>query len=322
MKISKLKSGSYRVQKQINGNRISITFDHKPKTAEIEAAIAKRFGYYNGKLTFEAAANDYIDARTNILSPSTIKNYRLMVKYFSPGFLCKPIDEIQNNDIQKEINVFCKEVAPKTVKNRYALVSSIFAEFRPDFVLRVNLPMQVRKEPYVPSNEEIRMLLADAEGTKYKTALLLACCSMRRGEICALTMDDIDIDNRIIHVTKDMVISDTNEWVTKIPKTAASIRDINVPQDVIDSILENGLFTGHPNMISKWMRRHEDKLGIPHFSLHKLRHYFVSSAHEKGISDANIMAAGGWATPNVMIKHYRHAQNSDAVTAAVLEDVI
>lgn len=30
MKIVKLKSGSYRVQKQINGERISMTWDHNP----------------------------------------------------------------------------------------------------------------------------------------------------------------------------------------------------------------------------------------------------------------------------------------------------
>lgn len=322
MKSTKLKSGNYRVQKQINGHRVSLTFDHKPKAAEIEAAIAKRFGFYNGKLTFQAAANDYIDARTNILSPSTIKNYRAMINYFSQEFCYRAIDDIQNIDIQKEINRFCKSVAPKTVKNRYAFVASVFKEFRPDFILRINIPMQVLKEPYVPTNDEIRQLLMEAEGTMYKTAILLGCCSMRRGEICALTMDDIDIKKRIIHVNKDMVIDEFNEWQVKVPKTARSIRDIVVPQEVIDSIVENGLFKGHPNQISRWMKRHEKKLGLQQFSLHKTRHYFVSAAHEKGVSDANIMAAGGWATPNVMIKHYRHAQNTDAVTSTVLEDLI
>ncbi|WP_458457446.1 tyrosine-type recombinase/integrase [Pseudobutyrivibrio sp.] len=321
MKSVKLKSGSYRVQKQVNGQRLSMTFDHKPTKKEIEDEIAHRLGYYNGKLTFEAAANNYIDARTNILSPSTIKNYRLMIKYFTIGFLNKPIDDIQNNEVQREINNFGKNVSPKTVKNRYALVSSVFAEFRPDYKLDVNLPMQVTKKPYSPKSDEVRMLLDEAEGTKFKTALLLACCSMRRGEICALTMDDVDIQNKIIHVNKDIVISETNEWVIKVPKTEASIRDINVPSEVIDSIIENGLFTGHPNQISKWMRRHQDKLGLPHFSLHKLRHFFVSTAHEKGISDAKIMAAGGWANPNVMIKHYRHAQDAETVTTTVLEDL-
>lgn len=322
MKSKKLPSGSYRVQKQINGQRISMTFDHKPTKKEIEDEIARRLGYYNGKLTFEAAATNYIDARTNILSPSTIRGYRQLMNCYSPGFMYKALDDITNNDIQREINRFAGTVSPKTVKNRYTFISSIFAEFRPDITLRVNLPMMVRKEPYIPTSEEIRLLISEAEGTQYKTALLLGCCGLRRGEICALTLDDIDMDRNIVHVNKDLVTSDKNEWIVKAPKTPQSIRDVIVPATVIESIRQNGLYRKNPHNITEWMHRKQDKLGIPRFSLHKLRHYFVSAAHEKGLSDASIMQAGGWAAPNVMIKHYRHAQNSDAVTSAVLEDII
>ena len=322
MKSKKLSSGNYRVQKQINGKRISMTFDHKPTKAEIEAEIAHRLGYYNGKLTFEAAINNYIDARTNILSPATIRGYRQIVNMISDNLKMRCLDDITNLEIQKEINSYAGKVSPKTVKNRYALISSVFAEFRPDFVLRVNLPMMIRKEPYIPTNDEIRMLLSEAEGTQYKTALLLGCCGLRRGEICALDMEDIDFGNRIVSVNKDTVLDEFNNWVVKTPKTAQSVRNVFVPESVIESIRQNGLYRKNPHNITEWMHKKQDKLGIPHFSLHKLRHYFVSAAHEKGLSDASIMQAGGWAAPNVMIKHYRHAQNTDAVTSAVLEDII
>ena len=322
MKSKKLPSGSYRVQKQINGKRISITFDHKPTKKEIETEIAHRLGYYNGKLTFEAAAINYINARTNILSPSTIRGYRQIMNSISDSLKMKAMDDLTNNDIQREVNLYAGSVAPKTVKNRYTFISSIFAEFRPDFKLRVNLPMMVRKEPYIPTHEEIRLLLSEAQGTQYYTALLLACCGLRRGELCALTMNDIDFDNNVIRVNKDVVYSDTKELVVKQPKTLQSIRDVVVPDSVIESIKQNGLFTKNPHSLSTWMYNREDKLGIPRFGIHKLRHYFVSAAHEKGLSDASIMQAGGWAAPNVMIKHYRHAQNTDAVTTAVLEDIV
>lgn len=322
MKSSKLPSGSYRVQKQINGQRLSMTFDHKPTKKEVEEEIARRLGYYNGKLTFEAAATNYIDARTNILSPSTIRGYRQLLNCYTQSFMLKPLDDITNNDVQREINRFAGSVSPKTVKNRYTFISSVFAEFRPDVSLRVNLPMMVRKTPYIPTSEEIKMLISEAEGTQYKTALLLGCCGLRRGEICALTLDDIDFDNNIVHVTKDIVASDNNEWIVKAPKTIQSIRDVVVPDSVIESIKQNGLYRKNPHCITEWMHKKQDKLGMQHFSLHKLRHYFVSAAHEKGLSDASIMQAGGWAAPNVMIKHYRHAQNTDAVTSAVLEDII
>ena len=123
MKSKKLPSGSYRVQKQINGQRISMTWDHKPTKKEIEEEIARRLGYYNGKLTFEAAINNYIYARTNILSPATIKGYKAIVKALSPSLLNKPIDEITNNDIQLEINIAAGKVSPKTVKNISTLIS-------------------------------------------------------------------------------------------------------------------------------------------------------------------------------------------------------
>lgn len=322
MRITKLKSGSYRVQKQINGHRVSLTFDHKPKISEVEQAIAKRFGFYNGKLTFEGAANNYIDARTNILSPSTAKDYRLMIGYFSTTFQLKCLDDITNNDIQKEINSFAQSVAPKTVKNRLAFVSAILGEFRPDFTLRVNLPMQVQKKPYIPTREEVKMLLDEAYGTKYETALYLGCCSIRRGEICALTMDDIDFKNNIIHINKDTVLDENKKWVVKTPKTLYSIRDIKVPDEVLDSIKRNGLYKGHPGMITKWMKSHEQKLGLPTFTLHKLRHYFASTAHEAGVPDADIMAVAGWASTHVMKKHYTHAQNTSAVTETVLKSIL
>lgn len=322
MKITKLQSGSYRVQKQINGKRISMTWTHKPTKAEIEKEIANRLGFYNGKLTFKAAVENYISARTNILSPSTIKGYWQIANTISERFLYSTLDDIKNNDIQLEVNSYAASVSPKTVKNRYTFIASIFHEFRPEMILRINLPMQVRKEPYIPTSEEVQRLIAAADGTQYKTALLLACCGLRRGEICALTMQDIDFDNNIVDVNKDIVQDDSGKWIVKPPKTPTSIRKVHVPESVLESISQNGLYKKNPNNITEWLYKKQDLLAIPHFSVHKLRHYFVSAAHDKGLSDAAIMQVGGWSNPNVMIKHYRHAKNTDCVTESVLKDIV
>lgn len=322
MKIEKLPSGSYRVRKTIKGKTYSLTFDHRPTKADIEDEVNRRLGLFNGKLSFEQAATNYIESRSNTISPATIKEYKGTLKRLDPKFKSMYIDDITQSDIQFLINNMAKSLSPKTVKNYHGFIASVLGEFRPNMVIKTKLPMQVKKEPYVPSTEDIKTLLDYAKDTPYEVPILLGCCSMRRGEICALGMDDIDFDNRIIHVNKDMVLDENKEWVIKPPKTLVSIRDIQVPQQVIDAIKRNGLYKGHPNSISDWMDKAEKDLGLQHFSLHKTRHYFVSVAHNKGISDANIMAAGGWSTPNVMIKHYRHANNeSDKVTSTVMEDL-
>lgn len=323
MKIEKLPSGSYRIQKQINKKKHSITFDHRPTQKEIQEEIARRTRSANGKMTFYDAAMSYIDARSNTLSPSTIKEYKGNLKRLSDTFTSLIVDNISQNDVQREINTKAKTLAPKTVRNYHGFIASILAEFRPDMSLHTHLPMKEKKEPYIPTKEEIRTLLQYAKGTNFEVPILLGCASLRRGEICALTMDDIDFDNNIIHVTKDMVLNENKEWIIKPPKTTSSIRDIVVPDQVIDAIKTNGLYKGHPGNITDWMDRTEKTLGLNHFSLHKCRHFFASVAHEAGISDADIMKAGGWKTDYVMKAVYRHsmAQDNSAATSAVFNNL-
>jgi integrase len=68
------------------------------------------------------------------------------------------------------------------------------------------------------------------------------------------------------------------------------------------------------------MRRALPKLGIPFFSLHKLRHFFASYSHELGYSDAVIQAIGGWETDHVMKSVYRHAMNKDQAKKNIAAD--
>lgn len=49
---------------------------------------------------------------------------------------------------------------------------------------------------------------------------------MRHGEVYALRWEDIDFDNKIIHVTKTLSVDHESQTVVKNPKTDAGIRDI------------------------------------------------------------------------------------------------
>jgi integrase len=55
-----------------------------------------------------------------------------------------------------------------------------------------------------------------------------------------------------------------------------------------------------------------EKLGIPRFSIHKLRHFFASYMHQQGFTDKQIQEAGGWHTDHVMKTVYQHAMDVDA----------
>lgn len=319
MKVTKLPSGSYRVQKQIDGRRISFTFDHRPTQKEIQSELDNLTNSVNGKMSFRSACESYIEARSNTLSPTTIKEYTGTLNRLNKAFTDLVIDDITSNDIQREINRLAKDKSPKTVRNYHGFIASVLAEFRPDFILRTKLPQKDKISVYIPNSEDIKALLDYARGTNYEVPILLGCASLRRGEICALTMDDIE--GNIIHITKSMVQDKDKNWVIKPPKTTESNRDVYVPDRVIEAINKNGLYKGHPNNITDWMDRAEKKLGLKHFSLHKCRHYFASASHEAGISDADIMKAGGWKTDYVMKNTYRHSlvEENSAATSAVFD---
>ena len=132
---------------------------------------------------------------------------------------------------------------------------------------------------------------------------------MRRGEICALTLEDIEGD--VVHINKAVAQNEQNEFVLKSTKTTESERDIMIPMEIADMIRQQGyVYKGYPNSIICKLTKIQNKLGMQHFSLHKLRHYFASKMLT--ITDTKtVQALGGWKTDNVMKTVYAHSMKEE-----------
>jgi len=306
MKAVKLPSGSYRVQKSVDGVRYSITFDHKPSNKEITIAIAQIMedSSKGEKGSFELFANKYIDNRSNVVSPATTRTYQTKLKQISKEFKTLKLYEITNESVQVEINKFSVDHAPKTVKTTYGFIASVLGEYRPNMSLKVKLPQAIKKDEYEPTTEDIKRILKDAEGTPYHIAYQLGVMGMRRGEICACLIEDLKGNELWIHRSKVYI---DNEWIVKeSPKTDASNRKLPLPESLADEIRESGaIFDGHPNALNKAIHRAQKRLGIPEFKFHALRSYFASYASSMNIPEADILAIGGWSTPSIMRSVYR-----------------
>lgn len=309
MKIEKLPSGSYRIRKMYKGQSYSLVFDHKPTQKEALQAMSAELDKVKTKydrLTFKGAAGEYVEMKRNVLSPKTIKEYSDMPKRFPDWFNNLPLAEITQVDINRIVNELAKSKAPKTVRNYHGLISAILGTFRPDMKIYTKLPQKVKSEPYTPSQEDVRAILETAKGTMFEIPITLACYGMRRSEICALTLEDISGD--VVHITKAMVQDENRKWVIKSTKTTESTRDIIISQELADKIREQGyVYRGFPNSITAYLTRIEKQLGIQHFTIHKLRHYFASQMSALGVPDADIMKLGGWQSDHVMKSIYRHS---------------
>ncbi len=309
MKIEKLPSGSYRIRKTYKGQTYTVIFDSKPTQKEAMLAMAKELEKAQSiktNLIFQKAAENYVDMKRNVLSPRTIKEYTETVNRFPEWFLKLPVSDITQIEINKLVNELSKSKSPKTVRNYHGFLTAVLSTFYPNLKVCTTLPQRVKKEPYTPSQEDVKRILAEVNGTQYEIPITLACYGMRRSEIRALKPEDVVGD--VVHIDKALVLNENKEWVVKTTKTTESTRDIIIPAELAQKIHSQGyVYHGHPGSITKCLERIEQRLGIPKFPLHKLRHYFASEMSALGVPEADILRMGGWETDHVMKSVYRHS---------------
>ena len=312
MNIEKRSANSYRVRLTIDGKKYSVTLDHKPTEKEAYELIMKKASEDSGiKGSFKYYANEYIRIKENVISPRTTKEYYNTLKYIPEWFLSAELGEIKPSEVQRAINEISVGRSPKTVRNYHGFISAVFTMYRPDFVLKTTLPQKEKHDDYIPTADDIRRILEKAENTEYEVFLKLACMGLRRSEVCALEVSDID-DNNVVHINKAKVLDKDNNWVVKSTKTTASTRNVPIDKALAEQIRKQGyVFRQSPNSVIKWLNRTQDELGIPRFQLHKLRHFFASKLMDMGATSKDIMALGGWETDGVMKSVYQHSIKQD-----------
>lgn len=302
MKAVRLQSGTYRVNLFLgydeNGKQIrkSITDKDRRKCEAKAAQYALMYGRTASGRTIATAMDDYITAQSTALSPSTIRAYRSIEKELKANqawfmrLICDGISAIQ---LQKLVAAVSPGKSAKTVKNYLGLVTAVI-KAETGITISANLPKDIKEEPYIPSSDDIRLLLSKAEGSRLYIPMMLAIAgTMRRSEICALKWPD-DFKGNSVHVYKAMV-QGPDGYVIKVPKTRSSDRWIELPETLVDKIREQGFVCDYsPDQITLTFIRLVKKCGLPKFSFHKLRHYSASLMLGAGTPMTIVEKRGGW----------------------------
>lgn len=267
-------------------------------------------------MLFRQAMEQYITERSEILSPASIKKYRVTQRVLHDLDNYR-LDELTQDVLQAYCNKLAAKYTPKTVKDRISTVKAVINRFMPHAVVRVKLPEKRPSAAHLPTDEEIRRIFEASKGTVMELPIALgAICMMRRSEISALLPSDID-DNNVLHICKAVVTDDDNNLVTKAPKTFASDRYISVPSTVGDKIRHlppEGIGLT-PQAITSRFKRLLEREKIPHCRFHDLRHYGASIRHSMGIPDAVTQMEGGWSNMATLQQIYRHAFADDFKSA-------
>lgn len=300
-------------KQKIHRQYVSIVAD-SVKEADYMAAelkLDKKKSVKENTTTFIAAVDAYLSIKEPVLSPSTYRGYHNIKKgllNLNRDFCIKKLSDIDDDDIQKVINNISASHSPKTVRNYNGFISAVLKHAKWTSKLNTSLPQAIPSNLYIPTDVDIKKLMDSISGKSLEIPVLLgAFCMMRRGEICGLSISDLS-DENILHIHTSRVAGVGEVLHDRTTKNTTSDRFIEVPDFIADKIRKQGYITSlKPNTITKEFGKQLQKIGIPHFRFHDLRHYSASIRHALGIPDAYIMSDGGWKTDHVLKNIYRHA---------------
>jgi integrase len=308
------------------------------KKSKIEGTLSDPNG-----ITFSAYAKHFIDHQHGLEHKrKTIEGYESILSYhLLPYFKNKRIRSITTIDVNIFFDSLAKEgLAVKTKRNIRNVLNGIMVLAVQENVIGFNpltkIPVfrETKKENRrALTGEEVRQLLhaLDAYYEKkknyknvnmliYPYVYLAIYTGARRGELCALTWDDIDVEKGTVSINKSI-----NEHLDiEVPKTTNAYRVNVIPKAVMAKLLPfkdskcNKVFhtcTGEyikPSNIARAFRNILKFSALPHICLHELRHTHATLALQAGVPITDISKQLGHASISTTLDFYSHASNESS----------
>lgn len=314
----RLPSGSWRVQIVIDGKRVSITAD-TPGEAQARA-IALRGGLLDQEkkkpeaLTLSAAIDDYIESKSNVLSPSTIRGYDILKRHRFKGLMGGNIYALTRKDVQEAVNEEATICSPKTVSNAYGLLSATLRDNGINMV-GIRLPQKIKKKKQYLQPEDFEKLMTAVRGDKCETAILMAIClGLRTSEIMGLCADCVDVAHSTVTIRRTVVQDRDNKMVLKKgAKNVGSQRTVTCPPFIMQRLAAElpetptaPVFTFARNTLLRHVHAVCEKAGITDTTTHGLRHTNAAIMRHLGIDDHVAMERGGWSNEATYKKVYSY----------------
>ena len=293
------KDGRWPKKVTINGKPIFF-YSTAPTERQAERDILLQIAEYKekekkGKL-FTEIADEWWKEHSERLAPNSLKNYKPAYERAKEQFKKTYAKEIVPAQISRHIKIFSKDHADKTVRTQLNIYNLIFryavemgyVPFNParDLSVPADLPKEVIPPP---TNEDIKLTKASTNYTFGMFAYWAMYTGLRRGELLALTWNDVDIEKRTISVTKSLYHVNNRPYVKK-PKTETSIGKVPILDTLLSKITpSNGIV--FPNEHGEYMTETQfqrqwelycNESGVK-ATPHQYRHAYATMLFEAGI---------------------------------------
>lgn len=232
-----------------------------------------------------------------------------------PDLMHTRLESVTQQTIQRAVNEMSKEKSPKSVRNAHGLLSVALSIYRPDLNLRTAMPQKVRYEVAVPSDDDVKALLAAVRGGRDEIPILLAVwLGLRMSEILGLKW--ADVDGNVLHIRRALV-----DEGLKGTKTYSSQRDLPIPAYILGLLSTAPKTSEYIVPISRRALYSRFQVickhaGIQHYRFHDLRHINASVMLAIGVPNKYAQERMGHATDNMLKTVYQHTMSAERMATA------
>lgn len=328
------------------------------KAAELKAQLGKGLDISSKNKTFQDWAKLFLSTQKNSLTESEYDTKEKRITFFYSYFGNTPIEAVRPFQIESALNALAKEnpstgkpSAQKTLAAykqgcgqvfKFAIKNRII-EYNP--VDYAEMPKNAPKNERRALSETERGWITELDSTEQRAkraAMIAMFCGLRRGEMTALTWNDIDFEKKTITINKSF---DFKSNTIKLPKTEAGIRTVPMPDTLADFLKAEKkasvyvVVTAKNKMmtVDAWKRAIQSllvDLEIAHgtakgkerknkkcapkptvftlqpFGWHDLRHTYATLLYEAGVDVLTAQYLLGHASPQTTMEIYTHLSDA------------
>lgn len=325
----------------------------KEKETAVRLQLGRGLDVLSQRDSFSTWADDWLRLKeTEGITSRQMDNYRYAVKVWKEELPGYEIGQVRADDIERVlVDLIENGYAQRTVNLYRSTIRQIMRR-AVGRVIPTNPEEQVHLASVGRKEETRRALTAEEQGWIWDTphraqpvAVIMMLSGLRRGELAALTWNDVDLAARTITVNKVIEYSSNGvPTLRHITKSAAGMRVVDIPQKLADYMARmprDNMLVIHtkagkimtPSAWTKlwrsYMRELNIKYGtrtpadlermksskpgpkaldltIPPITLHWLRHTFCTLLYLSGVDVVQACAQMGHADVSTTLRIYTH----------------
>lgn len=296
---------------------------------------------------FQSIYSERVETTTRYIAAYVI--YTFLLPSITEDIKLRLVSTEYLDDVLKHASKYCVSAGNKSRELLYIAFKDAVIERMISSNPVANTKKYRRRKPKIRilSREQIRILLSAAKNRNWFLEILLGLyLGLRKGEILGLEFSDFNMEERTVHIQRQLVADITIEEngmkiedytiVERNPKTEKSNRVLRVPtiilvelekrrhlveaqkaqmkDEYIDngyiSCQKNGLPHGLASLNTELMRICEKNL-LPHITVHGLRHMFATILLERGVNIAKISGMLGHSSVHTTFEFYLDVMDAD-----------